>query len=138
MVQPHMVKPRPPDRGRTVMERNPMYRILLSVLGVIVMTLSASAGYVSPSQMGTGALLLATNEPGKYVEAPRVASDFDITVTGPIARTRLTQQFRNPTNGWIEGTYVFPLPENAAVDTLKMVIGDRIIVGDIKERQEAR
>ncbi|WP_162918832.1 marine proteobacterial sortase target protein [Taklimakanibacter deserti] len=115
-----------------------MYRILLTLLGVIAMTLSASAGFVSPSQMGTGALLLKTNEPGKYVEAPRVATDFDITITGPIARTRLTQHFRNPTNGWIEGTYVFPLPENAAVDTLKMVIGERIIMGDIKERREAK
>ena len=115
-----------------------MYRLLLTLMSVIAMTLAAAAGVVSPAQMGTGALLLKTNEPGKYVEAPRIATDFDITVTGPIARTRLTQQFRNPTNGWIEGTYVFPLPENAAVDTLKMVIGERIIVGDIKERQEAR
>ena len=115
-----------------------MYRILLTVLSVIAMTLSAAAGFVSPSQMGTGALLLKTTETGKFIEAPRVATDFDITVTGPIARTRLTQQFKNPTNGWIEGTYVFPLPENAAVDTLKMVIGERIIVGDIKERQEAK
>ncbi|MGE0237458.1 MAG: marine proteobacterial sortase target protein [Parvibaculaceae bacterium] len=115
-----------------------MYRLLLTLLSVIAMTLGAVAGVVSPSQMGTGALLLATNEPGKYVEAPRVATDFDITITGPIARTRLTQQFKNPTNGWIEGTYVFPLPETAAVDTLKMVIGARVIVGDIKERHEAK
>jgi Ca-activated chloride channel family protein len=115
-----------------------MYRLLLSLLSVIAMTLSASAGFVAPSQMGTGALLLKTTEPGKYIEAPRVATDFDITVTGPIARTRVTQQFKNPTNGWIEGTYVFPLSENAAVDTLKMVIGERIIIGDIRERQEAK
>lgn len=115
-----------------------MYRLLLTVLSIMAMTLSAGAGLVTPAQMGTGALLLNTNEPGKYIEAPRVATDFDITVTGPIARTRVTQQFKNPTNGWIEGTYVFPLSEKAAVDTLKMVIGDRIIVGDIKERQEAK
>jgi Ca-activated chloride channel family protein len=120
------------------MERTFMYRFLLTLMSLIAMTLAAAAGFVAPSQMGTGALLLKTNEPGKYIEAPRVATDFDITVTGPIARTRLTQQFKNPTNGWIEGTYVFPLPENAAVDTLKMVIGDRIIIGDIKERQEAK
>lgn len=115
-----------------------MYRLLLTLLGVIAMTLSAGAGLVTPAQMGTGALLLNTNEPGKYVEAPRVATDFDITVTGPIARTRVTQKFKNPTNGWIEGTYVFPLSEKAAVDTLKMVIGNRVIIGDIKERREAK
>lgn len=115
-----------------------MYKLLLTLMSLIAMALSAAAGVVTPGQMGTGALLLSTNEPGKYVEAPRIATDFDITVTGPIARTRLTQQFKNPTTGWIEGTYVFPLPDNAAVDTLKMVIGDRVIIGDIKERQEAK
>ena len=30
------------------------------------------------------------------------------------------------------------MPEGGAVDTLKMVIGERIIVGDIKERKKAR
>ena len=38
----------------------------------------------------------------------------------------------------MEATYVYPLPAGGAVDTLKMVVGDRVIVGDIKERQQAR
>ena len=53
-------------------------------------------------------------------------------------RARITQIFRNPTQDWVEAVYVYPLPENSAVDTLKMVIGDRIVVGDIKEREKAR
>ena len=39
---------------------------------------------------------------------------------------------------WVEAVYVYPLPPGGAVDTLKMVIGDRVVVGDIKERQQAR
>ena len=97
-----------------------------------------AAGFVTPSQMGTGALLLKTPEPGRYIEAPRVASDFNITVSGPVARTTITQRFENPAQGWVEGVYVFPLPEGSAVDTLKMVVGRRVLVGDIKERQEAK
>src|SRR5204863_8925138 len=31
----------------------------------------------------------------------------------------------------------FPLPEDAAVDTLRMTIGQRVIEGEIKERKEA-
>jgi Ca-activated chloride channel family protein len=46
--------------------------------------------------------------------------------------------FRNPTKDWVEATYVYPLATGGAVDTLKMVVGDRIIVGDVKERQQAR
>jgi Ca-activated chloride channel family protein len=96
------------------------------------------AGYVRPNDMGTGALLFPSKEPGSFVEAPRLATDVVIDVNGPIIRTRVTQRFQNPSQGWVEGTYVFPLPENSAVDTLKMQIGDRFIEGEIKAREEAR
>jgi Ca-activated chloride channel homolog len=84
----------------------------------------------------TGTLLLRDGE--RYVEAPRVATDIDITVSGPTSRARVTQIFDNPTKGWVEAIYVNPLPDGGAVDTLKMVIGDRIVIGDIKERGEAK
>ena len=78
------------------------------------------------------------SEKDRYVEAPLVATDVDLVVSGPTARARVSQIFHNPTDGWVEAVYVYPLPEGGAVDTLKMVIGDRIIVGDIKERKKAR
>ena len=61
-----------------------------------------------------------------------------MTVSGPTIRARVTQIFRNPTSDWVEAVYVYPLAEGGAVDTLKMVIGDRVVVGEIKERQAAR
>nr|WP_246707662.1 marine proteobacterial sortase target protein [Ensifer oleiphilus] len=96
------------------------------------------AGYVRPNDMGTGALLFPSKEPGYFVEAPRLATDVEIDVNGPIMRTRVTQRFQNPSKGWVEGTYVFPLPDDSAVDTLKMQIGDRFIEGQIKPRQAAK
>ncbi|MBB4185375.1 marine proteobacterial sortase target protein [Sinorhizobium terangae] len=96
------------------------------------------AGYVRPNDMGTGTLLFPSREPGYFVEAPRLATDVEINVNGPIMRTRVTQRFENPSKGWVEGTYVFPLPEDSAVDTLKMQIGDRFIEGKIKRRAEAK
>jgi Ca-activated chloride channel family protein len=109
--------------------------------GLIAMfgtALAQATHYVSPNDMGTGALLFKSDRPGKYVEAPVVATDFEVTVSGPIARTRVTQRFENPADGWVEGVYVFPLPDGSAVDTLKMVVGNRVIVGDVKEKQEAK
>jgi Ca-activated chloride channel family protein len=67
-----------------------------------------------------------------------LGTDVGLNVSGPTARARVTQIFHNPTDGWVEAVYVYPLPEGGAVDTLKMVIGDRIVVADIKERQQAR
>ena len=61
------------------------------------------ATYVRPNDMNTGALLLPSNREGQYVEAPRLASDVDIAVNGPIARVKVTQRFENPADGWVEG-----------------------------------
>jgi len=91
---------------------------------------------VSLADARIGSLLLRDGE--QYVEAPRLATDIDITVSGPTLRARVTQIFNNPTKNWVEAIYVNPLPDGGAVDTLKMVIGDRIVVGEIKQRVEAK
>lgn len=98
----------------------------------------AQDGTVGKNEVSSGSLLLQSSTPGRYVEAPLVAADVKMDIAGPVIRTRLTQRFTNPTDKWVEGVYAFPLPEDAAVDTLRIVIGDRFIEGDIKERQEAR
>ena len=94
------------------------------------------ASLLQPGEARSGSLLL--KDDGVTTEALRLGIDVDITVSGPTLRARVTQIFRNPTKDWVEATYVYPLAANGAVDTLKMVVGDRIIVGDIKERQQAR
>ncbi len=94
--------------------------------------------FVTPGDMNTGALLLKSGKEGQFVEAPRLATDVNITVTGTIARAIVTQRFANPSDRWLEGVYVFPLPEQSAVDALHMEIGSRAIEGEIKGREEAR
>ena len=88
-----------------------------------------------------GSLLFKTNQAGRYIPAPMLKTDVQIAVTGIIARTTLKQEFVNPRrekDNWAEGIYVFPLPETAAVDHLRMKVGERTIVGEIKERAEAK
>src|ERR1700730_14553192 len=94
------------------------------------------AALVKPTDVRSGSLLLKTED--GYADAARLGIDVDLTVSGPTIRARVTQIFRNPTQNWVEATYVYPLPSGGAVDTLKMVVGDRVVVGDIKERQQAR
>jgi Ca-activated chloride channel homolog len=94
------------------------------------------AAFVKPSDARSGSLLLKTED--GYADASRLGIDVDLTVSGPTVRARVTQIFRNPTQHWVEAVYVYPLPSGGAVDTLKMVIGDRVVVGDIKERQQAK
>ncbi|MFQ3251161.1 MAG: Ca-activated chloride channel family protein [Glaciecola sp.] len=73
-----------------------------------------------------------------FTLADTIETDVDISVTGMIARTSLVQTFTNNSNHWVDGLYVFPLPENAAVDHLLIEIDDRKIEGRIKEKLAAK
>ena len=72
------------------------------------------------------------------IPAMRLGTDIVANVSGQTARVTVTQAFRNTSDQWMEATYLYPLPEDGAVDTLKMVVGDRIFDGKIKPREEAR
>ncbi|WP_316197063.1 marine proteobacterial sortase target protein [Bradyrhizobium sp. SZCCHNS3053] len=94
------------------------------------------APLTKPGDARSGALLFKSD--AGYTEAPRLGIDVDVVVSGPTARARVTQLFRNTSSQWMEAVYVYPLPPDSAVDTLKMIVGDRIVVGDIKPRQQAK
>ena len=85
-----------------------------------------------------GGLLLKSSSSKSPVPAPLLNTTVTMTISGQIARTTVSQQFTNPSSEWAEGVYVFPLPEQAAVDHLRMRIGERIIEGQIQERAEAK
>jgi len=96
---------------------------------------------VGIQEVTEGTLLFRTTQPGRFIPAPTLKTDVTIDVTGIIARTSVRQEFTNPSrekDDWAEGIYVFPLPETAAVDHLRMTVGERIIEGQIKERTEAK
>jgi len=60
------------------------------------------------------------------------------SILGYTARVEVTQRYMNPSDHPIEAIYVFPLPENSAVDDMKIVIGSRIIQAEIQKRADAR
>jgi Ca-activated chloride channel family protein len=90
----------------------------------------------SPHEMQAGSLLLQMQS--GYTVATRINTSVDIRVSGPVARTAVSQTFRNDGTEWVEGIYVFPLPDSAAVDRLRIRIGDRFIEGEIREKEQAR
>ncbi len=91
---------------------------------------------MKPAQVQQGTLLLKSE--GTTLAVPAVATEAEIRVSGIVTRAVVRQTYRNPYDAWFEGIYVFPLPENAAVDHMRMKVGERIVEGDIKERQAAR
>lgn len=114
---------------------------VLLACGEELTTADAGANLMTLKDVTQGSLLFKTNESGRFLPAPLLKTDVKIMITGTIARATLTQEFINPSRepeDWAEGMYVFPLPETAAVDHLTMTVGDRTIVGEIKERAEAK
>lgn len=98
----------------------------------------ASARQAAPGDdITSGALILRTRG-GATPTAVQLGTDMQVTVTGQTARVKVIQAFRNTGNEWVEATYLYPLPEDGAVDSLKMVIGQRVIIGQINRREEAR
>ena len=104
-------------------------------LGAAVLLLAQPA---RASETGTGALLLRSAEGAESVSAPLLSTDVAFRITGMVARAHVIQTFENASADWVEGVYVFPLPENAAVDHLRLRVGERTIEGEIREREAAQ
>ena len=84
----------------------------------------------------SGQLLMRSGN--KLSSAILLSTDIKIAVAGSSSRTIVSQRFINVSETWAEGVYVFPIGENAAVDTLKLRIGEKFIEGIIKEKFEAK
>jgi Ca-activated chloride channel family protein len=82
-------------------------------------------------------LVWSAGEAG-YFPAVQLDAEVEISVSGLVARGRVTQRFVNPGDEWLGGVYDFPLPENAAIDRLRRVVGERVIEGQVREKEEAR
>jgi Ca-activated chloride channel family protein len=64
--------------------------------------------------------------------------DVRASITGLDAGIEVTQGFHNPYDAALEATYVFPLPDRAALTGMRMTAGDRVIEGVLRERGAAR
>jgi Ca-activated chloride channel homolog len=93
---------------------------------------------MKPREIKSGTLFIKSRDSGETFESLRQSTDVTIRVAGIVARATVRQTFRNKSDAWLEGIYVFPLPENAAVDRLKMRIGEREVQGVIKEKAAAK
>ncbi|MGI9287991.1 MAG: marine proteobacterial sortase target protein [Pseudomonadales bacterium] len=93
---------------------------------------------VTLDDVEAGQLLFNSEHAGEYRAAITFASEADFQVSGMVAHVTVKQSFLNDSDDWLEGLYVFPLPDDAAINALRIRIGDRIINGEIHERKKAK
>lgn len=91
----------------------------------------------APEDGPIGGLYGQTSE-GDQANFVLTHTDVQANVSGNLARVEVTQTFENPFEDPLEAIYVFPLPDEAAVDDMEIRIGDRVIRGEIKPREEAQ
>ncbi|MEQ9395088.1 marine proteobacterial sortase target protein [Haliea sp.] len=109
--------------------------LIAFLLGLILLNASVARA-ADAAAPGAGNLLL--QGPGlPPVPAVMQHSAVQVSVSGMVAVVTLEQTFRNNSEQWVEGVYVFPLPGQAAVRALEMRVGERRIIGEIREREEA-
>jgi Ca-activated chloride channel family protein len=64
--------------------------------------------------------------------------DVQASISGLVARTTVTTEFVNAFDTALEATYVFPLPDRAAVTAMTMTADGHTIAADLQERAAAR
>ncbi|MDP9268999.1 MAG: VWA domain-containing protein [Acidobacteriota bacterium] len=93
----------------------------------------------SPSHPGQAGALQVIGKDGQVIgECPLKHTGVKAEISGFLARVEVTQEFVNDGTDKIEAVYVFPLPQNAAVNDMTMHVGTRLVRGIIKRREEAQ
>jgi len=109
---------------------------LLFVLVASVVIIMAHAAHrkslttVAARTGGTEGSLTVVDSAGKpKADCPLKHTDVKAEISGFLSRVIVTQEFQNPFTEKIEAVYAFPLPQNAAVDDMTMLVGDRTVRG---------
>ncbi len=105
-----------------------LFVILMSVVGTAV----AQDDPIIPEPLPIEPPVWDMN--GLTIEYQRV----NTTIDNQIATTHIEQLFVNDNDWMLEGTYLFPLPEGAAVNQLTMWVDGQPIEAKILEKEEAR
>jgi Ca-activated chloride channel family protein len=69
---------------------------------------------------------------------PVKSIQLDTKISGQVATTRVVQVFRNDTPHTLEGTYFFPIPENASIVEFSIWENGKKLTGEVRTREEAR
>ena len=98
----------------------------------------AARGAAGAAAKGGPRLTGRTADGKRIVEFPLAHTRVVAQVSGDVARVEVTQYYANPSPDRLEAIYAFPLPPNAAVTDMLFRIGDRVVLSEVKRREEAK
>jgi Ca-activated chloride channel family protein len=116
-----------------------MRTLMLRFAGAVFLACAACLSAFTAQAQDVGAPTLQWHDAeGRPAAAASHSLAVTFKVSGLVAEGRLSQQFRNTGSVHLEGQYLLPLPEGAAVHSMRLRIGQRVIEAEIREREQAR
>lgn len=119
--------------------RRKSFTLLLSALSAVIMLLAVNL--VNAQDPDVVQPMPPRWVPGVWTNPEWLTVDFHrvrATIEDQLATTSIDLQFTNTGEGLAEGTFIFPLPDNAAVDRLTMIIDGEAFDAKILSATEAR
>ncbi len=123
------------------MKRHSIISVVSLIVAVQLVWFNLSRAQDDVFNVGQGSLRILPDN-GNTIDRPVIDlplkhTTVNASISGFLSRVTVTQHFENNQNHPVEAVYVFPLPDQAAVDSMTMTIGEKVIKGVIKERHEA-
>jgi Ca-activated chloride channel family protein len=112
-----------------------MRPVRLFLLAFVLIAAAPPAGAMMPDDVMGGRIVGV--EGGRAILFPVLKTGLEADIRGDLATVTVTQTFANPGTVPLDATYLFPLPEKAAVHGMVMAVGDGRIEPVIEERAEA-
>ncbi len=112
-------------------------RATVAALLLLIVFAGAARGDTLLRRGGGGELMLCGATGADFQSALMQHSTVHFAISGMLAQVTLEQTFRHTGDDWAEAVYSFPLPDRAAVRRLEVAIGERRIIGRVRERAAA-
>jgi len=112
----------------------------VQVLSVILILLALLVGSAAPA-LADGIVIPHPPPNVPIVEVPFLTIKYHrvtVTIEEQVATTHVDQVFVNEGRHEVEGTYIFPLPEEATISEFSMWVDGERLEGQVLERDEAR
>src|SRR5690554_6527109 len=103
--------------------------------GIGAMLLALAAQLAGAQEFDEG--LQLRDATGTWRSSAALETDVAFNVDGLIAHVQVRQRYINDSTEWLEGRYLLPLPEDAAVGALRIRAGARVIEGVVAEKEGA-
>jgi Ca-activated chloride channel homolog len=120
-------------------------RARLALAAFFFLLAIAIANWFAPGLAAQGIIIDPPIEPPPVTPAPPMPPaitlerhQVDAVIDGPAANVQVTQVFRNDTGLTVEGSYIFPLPAEAAVSDFQMTVDGQTLEGKLLDKDEAR